>query len=338
MAKYQIGIIYDVPGWAYERRADALKKYAPPEFDVMTVALRGLRVRDFVRSNDFDLLFLLDYAAASVLLDITKGRRLPLVVSYNSGPARRRGWLRELCKQVDYVICNNVEQFEARPPGCNNCCAISNGVDTEIFYRMGSPTREWYRSRCLWYGLEAKSWKGWEEVIRPLQRLARDIDFQCDFRLVKTRNDMLDSGSMTSWYNSGAYILSASADGHEATPNSILEGMACGCVAVSTPSGNISEFGIDRENCVLVHNRTPEAFMDAIRYARHHQTRLSEAGQGMIREQWAYRVRAEYFFGAFKAVIDAWPERAGPWQYDVMPATGGFERIAERIYILKAGK
>lgn len=329
MAKYQIGIIYDVPGWAYERRANALKKYAPPEFDVRTVALRNLRACDFVRSHDFDLLFLLDYAATEVVLDITKTQRAPLVVSYNSGPARRRGWLRELCRKVDYVICNNVEQFEARPHGSDNCCAISNGVDTEIFRNARHLNDR--NNRCLWYGLEAKTWKGWSEVIQPLKQLAEEEGFECDFRLVKTRDDIISLEDMVAWYNSGAYILSASADGHEATPNSILEGMACGCIAVSTRSGNIAEFGIDCENCAIVPERTPEAFLEALRYARVHRARLSREGYSIIRQEWAYDVRAQYFFAAFKAVIDAGPNRAGPWQYNLMPATGGFDRIAERI-------
>jgi len=319
---HRIAVVYDVPGWAYERRANALLRYAPMDFQVDTCAVADESTRVAISGGNVDLVFLLDYSVSATIAKWCREAKIPIVVSHNSGPLRRREWLRALCRAADYVICNNVETFEGRSPGCGNCCAIPNGVDTEVFRPLTAPHGR--PDRCLWCGAKAKTYKGWLDVIEPLRPLAEAAGFECDFRLVRNRDDYLDLRHQVEWYNNGAYILSAATEGHEGTPNTILEGVACGCVAVSTRSGNINEWGVDRQNCVLS-CRSPQAFLDALCYARDHRSDLAEAGQSLICSQWSYRVRAPHYFALFRKILQHGATSVRPFRYDETPPLNRFD-------------
>lgn len=319
--KHRILVVYDVHldtphgrlTWAYGRRANAVLRYAPPDFDVEICQYADI---PWGRVSQFDLIFNIEYAAPSS--DKFRANRFkgPLVCSYNSDARRRLPYWDHVYRQVDWLIVNNLEMFEFkhRPP---HTCCISNGVDAELFRPLVPIASR--PQRCIFSGSTGiTKMKGWSEVFRPLEQMLPPLGFETDFRPVDEIKPefVMPTEKTIEWYNSASYCLIASAS--EGTPNLLTEAVACGCVAVTVPVGNVCEWGRDRENCVLT-ERNAESFVEGLLYAREHRERLSAAGIQTIRDGWSYGTpghRADYFFQLFRRLITDGPDAITPFAYN----------------------
>lgn len=307
MKEYRILIVYDVHldtpkgrlVWAFARRAQALKKYAPNDFDVTIAPFKDA---PWSHCNSFDLVFNLEMAQPNGRT-VKSLRNVPLVVSWNADSNRRSEMWDNVLSQADLTICNNQDVFDSNGRERGTCC-ISNGIDSDI-WRALIPVGD-RPHRVLWAGSSnPRKGKGYVEVLQPLESRLRKLGFETDFRPINdiTPATVKTTEEMVEWYNGASYVLCASLS--EGTPGIISEGVACGCVAVSCPVGNIREWGIDRENCVLA-ERTPESFIEALLFARENRKRLSDAGSTLMRDRWSYGApahRAAYFFAAFRRLI-----------------------------------
>jgi glycosyltransferase involved in cell wall biosynthesis len=102
----------------------------------------------------------------------------------------------------------------------------------------------------------------------------------------------------------------------EGTPNPILEGMSCGCVAVSTLVGNLREFGRDGENC-LIAERSVASFVEKLEFAREKRRRLSESGLATMKKcGFAWRERSQYYYQVWRRVIRDGAHTVRPFRYD----------------------
>ena len=295
MRRKQILILYDVPDWAYFRRAEALRKYAPKDVDVW------IQPADVaaVLCKSCDLVFLLDYVQAERVKAIINGR-CPLVASFNSGPARRQKEYSWLHSVADHVVVNNRERFE-HDPRFNNSTWITNGVDTEIF-RPIVPFEQ-RPQRVLWCGSDIKPCKRYEQILKPLKAAAMEAGFECDFRPMRSPSAGMSTNELVAWYNSGRYVACASTPGHEGTPNLITEGVACGCLAISTMTGNILEWGTDCHDCMICHPSW-QAFLAALRLARADcAERKASIGAGVVAARYAYAHHAAEYFNLFARLI-----------------------------------
>ncbi len=147
--------------------------------------------------------------------------------------------------------------------------------------------------------------------------MAREAGFECDFQPVDhvARGKTRTTEEMIEFYNSGSYILCASAS--EGTPGSSLEGMASGCVLVTTRVGNAMEFGTDGENLIFA-ERNPQSFLDALIRAREDRERLSANGAELMREKWSYGdpgERAQWFFALFRRICEDGAASVKPFSY-----------------------
>lgn len=327
---YKVLIVYDVSskdteghtyGWAYWRRATALQKYAPADFHVDISAYRDVVWR---RCGGYHLIFNLEYASPSRRR--VKGHSprpdVPLVVSFNSDSRRKPELWDRATREADFIVCNNVDAFEGYGRKLGTC-AISNGTDMDVF-RPHVPITD-RPHRLLWTGSSGKG-KGWSTVLQPLERLARDAGFETSFRTIDEMSQKVvyPTDRQVDWYNSGSYVVCASES--EGTPNFLTEAVACGCVAVSVPVGNILEWGIQGRNCVLV-GRSAEAFMQGLVYAKEHRSELSAAGLATFRGEpvttapqrvWGYggeNGRAQYFYQLFRRIIENGPHTVNPFSY-----------------------
>jgi glycosyltransferase involved in cell wall biosynthesis len=304
-------VVYDVEGWAYYHHACALRQNAPPDIGVHICAVDAV---SWEQAADYDLLFWMPYRnVALARAEVQRrGLRLPLVVSYTYGPYQdEERWLRTL-DSADFAIVNSVYRWQlggALP----RTCAIANGVDEAIF-RTEAPITE-RPHRCLWVGsILAAEVKSYQSVILPLQEELQPRGFECDFRLVDSFAAPLRLDEMACWYNSGSYILCASVE--EGTPNPILEGMSCGCVAVSTLVGNLREFGRDGENC-LIAERSVASFVEKLEFAREKRRRLSENGLATMKKcGFAWRERSQYYYQLWRRVIRDGAHTVRPFRYD----------------------
>jgi len=317
----EVLVLFDRPGWCYARRAVALLKYQPPDVRVRMEALAGAsdeQVEDWIVTTD--VVLLLDYVQTDRIAQALRrgamaGRKPKLVVSFNADEKRRIDVWEGLIRNpgVDRVVCVNKARHETEIDTFLSPCHplqgpvlaakvhprtfIGNGVDTDDFYPETpiAPRPE----RCLWIGSRRQSRiKGYDDVLEPLEALLGRAGFDSHF--IQDRD--WDTHKMRHFYNSGAYILCASLS--EGTANTVLEGVACGCLAVTTPVGSVLEWGRDGENCVVVQDRTPEAFLAALEKARERRAALAEAGMAAVRKGWAWAVKAQEYYDLFRRLVE----------------------------------
>lgn len=331
-------IIYDVEGWAYHFRAQALARYAPPDFRVRiagTDILNGeseehaasnpevahwiqnhgnrIQPSNYVRimyailgTKEPDIIFALCHHQAKHLRSAIKERgwTTRLIVSWNNGWPRRERDFQTLRSRADTILINNQEYWEksGKPEKTRH---ISNGVDLTIFY----PTRPsaLRPPRVLWCGSEYhRTLKGYDDLILPLFRRLSAEGIDCDALLVNSRgNDKRTQKEMAEWYNTGTVLLCASET--EGTPNTALEAAACGCTLVSTRVGNMPELIRDGENGYLV-DRDLESLYQGIHRSLSNYLRLATQLQQDI-QPWGWQERSKQFFELFRRV-SAEPENS----------------------------
>lgn len=298
-------VVYDIPGWAYWRRANAIQKFAPADVEVDIADCMNAK---WQRCNRYDVIFLIEYTHALIARKmLTKhGSKTPLVISHNSDSRRRHELWKKVTTNADYVICNNKEVFDFHKRPKNTCC-ISNGFDPDLF-RSTVPIAD-RPHKAIWCGSSGhKKGKGYHEILLPLAGLLKRERFECEFRPIDgngwnenkepNRKIVYGDSKLLDWYNSASYVVCASKT--EGTPNYLLEAAACGCVPVSTRVGNILEFGRDRNNCVFA-ERDIKSFVEAMKVAKETRKRLHESILADM-DSWQYQHRAPYFFALFKAI------------------------------------
>lgn len=307
-------ILYDRNGWAYERRAKALLKHTQKGWNT-TIAFSGTPFCSTLLPvasgrRQFDAVFLLDYAMAATVRERMRNQNwgCPLIVSFNTGPMRRRGMWQQVYDAADFVICNSQATYESWSKHPRRCC-ISNGVDLDTF-TVKTPLAE-RGEKCLWYGRAGKARKGLRAVLRPLAKLLGEHGFTFDFRELPAGEPPMTTPELVEWYNRGAYVLCASEPGYEGTPNLVTEAVACGCVAVTTPTGNVLEWGRDGENCLLA-DQNPVSFLDKLFEARRRRLQLAKAGVAAL-QSWGWSERAPHFYRLFGRIVKQ--GAVGPFSY-----------------------
>lgn len=285
-------------GWALWRRAVAIQKHAPEDFKVDICATKELH--RFNLAN-YALLYHLDHTSVQPPRIRNENPRITLVTSFNSDAGRRRDMLERCHERCDFVVLNNRDAWRSFGKRHRTAC-IPNGVCAESFMPT-TPIAE-REHRVFWTGSgnPAKG-KGLDIMLEAKPELERR-GFICDFRPVNniTPLEVLSTEMLSKVYDSSSYILCMSIS--DATPNTTLEAGLMGCVPVTTPVGNVMEFGRDGENCVLV-ERSAAVLIDGLERARGNRQRLSNG----IRETmltWTYGepgYRAAKFYELFRQLI-----------------------------------
>lgn len=305
-------IVYDVRGWAYERRANALKRYAPDDWRVQIVPIRELRDEMVAESN---VVFNLEYAGAGDVSQRIKAcglNRPAYAVSYNSDSRRRAEFWEKVTATGAFVVCNNKEVFDFHKRPARTCC-ISNGVDVAIFRpTVPMSRRQW---RVIWCGsTSAKKGKGYKDILQPIVAKLAKRDVIADFRPIDNIDErVLQTDPLVDWYNSASAVVCASST--EGTPNFVTEAAACGCAVVTTKVGNALEWGRHGKN-LLFCERTQDAVAEAIVAAIERREELGAAARDTM-QGWAYGEpgrRAAYYFALFNRLVSGMVPQ--PFSYD----------------------
>lgn len=296
MAKYNILIVYDVPGWAYHFRAEALMKYAPEDFSVTISS----SFRDPLQKEDYHLIFFLPFSHVNQLRAYCNDiRKNPVIAtSFNVGWGYANDWFEEARKYSDAVIVTNCHMWD-KSGRLENTYYLPCGVDRGIF-KCDVPVEN-RRPKALWCGSEFhRKIKGYDDILVPLRDRLKKYDLQLDLRLIKSTGQAKYSRrQMAEWYNTGTiYVCASLAEG---TPQPALEAAACGCTIISTPVGNMPELIEHGVNGFIV-RWDVEAFLQYILIAANHQTILA---QNMLRtvESWGWEQRSKDFYNLFRQLI-----------------------------------
>jgi glycosyl transferase family 1 len=289
----RVCVIIDLEGWAYERRARILQKYAAPGW-VVTYGFEPPR-------EPVDLILLLNLQALEGVMDAVASLtpRPKVIGAINAGWPRRVELIGPLLDTCDHLLFINREYF-LKVGSLPRTHWISHGVDTSCFRPKAVPRSGLVR--VLWIGsTNHAEVKGYWEILQPLSVRLQERRIETDFRLVDARLPTFSPDGIVEWYHSGEIYVVASRS--EGTPNPALEAAASGLVVVGTPVGVLPELIVDRVNGVLVAERSVSAFVDAIEYGVSHRQRLVGAMQETIRS-WDWQIRAAEYFGLFDAILN----------------------------------
>jgi glycosyltransferase involved in cell wall biosynthesis len=292
----KLHVIYDVPGWAYWHRAEALRKYAPPNW----VVTRGADLPRRFSTNPPDIVLLLNYGAVDrVSAQLKTGApHCILVGSMNVGWPRRLDFLMRMKDKCHHVLINNLEMYLKCGP-CPGTSTISNGVDLEIFYPKSTPYQR-DPFKVLWTGsMFHANLKGFN-ILRTVQSRLEKMDIKLELKLVDSHGKKLSQEEMATWYNTGnCYVVASESEG---TPNPALEAAACGLPIVSTRVGNMPELINHKVNGYLIDDRNPKSIIEGILYAKENYQRLSHEILRNIKD-WSWQKRTQKYFELFEMLI-----------------------------------
>lgn len=297
MGKYNCRFLFDVKGWAYYWRCMALKKYAPPDFDISMGSNYGAAFKE----KKHHLVLQLAYSYAKDLRNHMDRRKytFPLISSYNVGWGYANKWLTNVIKYSDWTIVNSYDMWDksGRHPKTIN---ISNGVDRDIF-KIRRPIKG-RKERILWVGSIAhKKTKNYDTILVPLQKELKRMKIPCDFKLVNSvGRHRLNQDQMSYWYNTGSiYVVASKTEG---TPNPALEAASCGLTVVSTKVGNMPELIVDGQNGYLCDTNL-QSISEGIKKALKKRVELAENMQETIKS-WDWKERSKQYYNFLRKVID----------------------------------
>ena len=338
----QLLVIYDIDGWAYHFRAQAIARQAPSDFEVRlagydlltgTPAVLAATADETTRWEQHhgdriqptaaqqldailgdsppDIVFVLCHHVLKHVCRVIRDRSWPtrVVVSWNNGWPRRRAEFDAAHRQADAMIINNHDYWE-RAGRLPRTHPISNGVDLEIFRCLSPPDDR--EPRVLWCGSSYHSvLKGHDDLVLPLFERLEGTGITCEAMLVDSRSSQrMGRPEMAQWYNRGTVLVCASES--EGTPNTALEAAACGCTVVTTRVGNMLELIRDGINGIFV-DRDLDSLHAGVRRALADNVRLATNLNRDI-QSWSWVRRAPEFFSLFREVLagNASPGQGAP--------------------------
>jgi len=301
----KLRIIYDVPGWAYHRRALNLQRWAPDDFEVSLAPLqRPGDLEEALGPDPVDIVFVIPtHEARMVRRSIDeRGWKTRLVGSWNAGWPLQLGPFYRSYGTTDAMVVNNRIAWE-RSGQLPRAHLLPNGVDLDTF-RVQVPV-ESRTPKVLWVGSQLRrKQKGYDRIMLPLQESLRREGIDCELLLVDSYDPANRSAEqMADWYNEGTVLVCASTS--EGTPNTALEAAACGCTVVSTPVGNMPELIRDGENGYLVQGDPAELLL-AVRRAVSSYPSLAHRMQEDIRH-WSWRRASAPFYRLFRTILEGPP-------------------------------
>lgn len=289
-------VIYDVPGWAYWHRAEALRKYAPSYWKVT----RGADLPRGFENDPPDVVLLLNYGAAGRVSSLLRKHapKTILVGSMNVGWPRRLEYLMTMRAKCHHVVINNVEMYQkcGAVPGTST---ISNGVDLDVFYPR-RPLVPGRKPLALWTGsVFHASLKGFN-IIKTMSERLSNSGIALDLRLVDSHGKKYTHEEMATWYNMGScYIVASESEG---TPNPALEAAACGLPVVATRVGNMPELIEHKINGYLLDERTPRAILEGLIYVNENFERMAQSMLAKI-QPWGWATRSGKYFELFEMLL-----------------------------------
>jgi glycosyltransferase involved in cell wall biosynthesis len=308
IARPRIVAVVDRPGWAHDRKTDAIARVLADRYEIVKVFQAEATAEDLESADAVLLYYWLQWERLPGLHAELHRRRERVVIGVCShyeleGEWRQRA-LAILGEKARAVFANNRalhDELAAELPG--QVFYTPNGVDCKLFRpleerRPSSP----HGLRVGWAGSlenQGAERRGVHEIIAPAVAAVEGAELCLAVREERwrTQEEMVDF-----YHSIDVYVCASRSEG---TPNPCLEAAACGVPVVSVAVGNMPEFVSDGENGFLV-ERTVEAIADRLAALRDDaglRARIGAAARATA-ERWDWRRQALRYVPLFDKVID----------------------------------
>lgn len=237
----KVYLLLDQLGWNAENHAKALLDYTPRGWVVESVLWNPTSCN--WGFDDADAIVNLGSQCQQALWDQSQERipRAVVLARYYTCYPRNAERMDFLRARSHAVIVESQLCFQ-RTEWMGDIQLTPTGIDCRRFCPLVPPLKR--RRRVLWVAGVVGSNAARADVKRL--DLAKEVGRRCfeagiDMEIlnVDPHGERKTSDEMAQWYNSGNVYLCTSES--EGVPNTGLEAMACGCLAVSTPVGRMPE-------------------------------------------------------------------------------------------------
>ena len=297
MTRKKVLVVADVTGWAWDKKARALKQHLDgDEFQVDVAYMQHDRLPE-----GYDLYHLFEVYQVNAQ-PLPHGARFVTGITAHvwrtwemrHGAGTVRGW----AAGAVAVHANSVmlrDEFSAhlgRP-----VYYLPNGVD-EAFYQRYRP-RSQDEHLVVGHVGKPNPRKGCEEFIRPACAAA-GVELR---EIRRTSKDAFSAEQMREFYQDlHALVVASDMDG---TPNPAFEAAACEIAIVSNPIGNMPEFLAAGEGGVLV-ERSVDAYVSALCSLKQNMIGCIERGREarrVVERDWTWAKMAQNYARMWREVI-----------------------------------
>jgi len=300
MAKPKILLIPDMPGWAFDRRADYLKKYLSKYYTFEKKYYDFLDIKK-VDWDKYDCVFFFFWGHKKQLhLDLTREKICTGVFSFTRWQSKKAIIKQEL-KKYKAVVSNNPELADMVQPFHPHVFLAPNGVDETVFYPI-KPKKNKNKFIVGWVGnpdFGSGKVKGYHDIIVPTLEKMPDVEL----RSILAGPKKISHKKLNIFYNQLDVCICASLN--EATPNPVMEASAAGVPIITTKVGITPLLIKDGYNGLFI-KRNKTELKKAIRYLQDNEKIRNKMGINARREilkNWTYEKLVKEYKKAFDFVI-----------------------------------
>lgn len=263
MRARRVLVLADVPGWAWARKAAALKQHLSNRFDIDVAYTTDHTAGGVVASRRHDLIH--TFEASQMLLFPTQGRRVVtgITAHVRSGYEKRfgDGIMREWAARAVGFHANSMLLLREMTEHLHKPVHyVPNGVDEVFWHRH----RQRSRNDKLVVGQVARPnpRKNAHMIRRICEHTAALRDGVELVQIERNSKDPLSAEEMLEFYQD-IHVLVVASD-MDGTPNPALEAASCECAIVSNRIGNMPEFVEHGVNGMLLDGLEPERYIEAL--------------------------------------------------------------------------
>ena len=298
--------VVDHPGWAHDRKTDALAGALGGVYEVVKRYQAEVSAGDLERADCVLLYYWLQIGRLREVLRSLRGRLVVGVCSHRElDGAWREPGLATLAELARAVFVNNRLLLEELGPLLSQPVYYTpNGVDTELFRPAvpPSPPAPLRPLRVGWAGSlsnHGSEHRGVRELIAPAVAAVEGAELRLAVREEKWRS----REEMLGFYRSiDVYVCASRSEG---TPNPCLEAAACGLPVITTRVGNMPELIRDGENGFFVERNVADIAekLGRLRDDPELRDRLGRAARADAVESWDWRRQAQRYDAMLRAVL-----------------------------------
>lgn len=302
MAKAKILLMPDFPGWAFDIRAQILKKYLSHkyQFKIVYSAEQKLTLK---QANQFAITYLF-YWPHLVKFPLAQSTTKLILGLHSHRSWQNQFWRAvKLFRQADTVLISTKTLADKFKTYTKNIVYLPHAADHYQFKikRINRPQGNlvvgWAGNPDYNQGKE----KGYYDIILPA---IKKLDNQVILKTALSNQQKISHHKMVDFYNSINVYLNASKT--EGGPLPCFEAAACGRPIITTPCGSMPEFinngynGFLVKRSVSAFHQTIKKFLDQPELA----TNLGRNARREIEQRWNWQKRVKDYDKLFQGLLN----------------------------------